>query len=296
MTRPTPQKTGAQPQDPQLAHFRKWLRNDAVADDQIRDRVRQVSGPQPYHHNHYYDEKFFLREARKGVVKNVYGQRILYVTEEFLTGLLAGLEQEVGDAAGEIMYRCGYQWGLEDMNRLGLQVGVVGADPAGTARLMVAAERGATRWADVVLETNIHRALARRESAVVVVDTPPLTDPACGRLLAQADGVLVTLLPDLMSLRTLPAATQAVAEACAARPELEFLGLVLQRCRRQERIRLELARAAGDLVLDPQVPDDPAIQAWPWEYGPDMPEGAARLAYAQLSEELGLRLGMLSSV
>lgn len=111
-----PVKNGVNtPADPRMADFRKWLRNDSVADDHIRDRVRVVPGPQPYHHNHYYDEKFFIREARKGIVKNVYGQRVLYVTEEFVTGLLAGLEQEVGDAAGEIMYRCGYQWGLEDM-------------------------------------------------------------------------------------------------------------------------------------------------------------------------------------
>lgn len=100
---------------PQMAEFRKWLRTEGVADDQIRDRVRIVNGPQPYLHNHFHDERFFLRDRARGTVKNVYGQRILYVTEEFVTGLMAGLEQEVGDAAGEIMYRCGYHWGLQDM-------------------------------------------------------------------------------------------------------------------------------------------------------------------------------------
>lgn len=101
--------------DPQMAEFRHWLRSEAVADDQIRDRIRIIQGPQPYLHNHYYDERFFVRDRMKGTVKNVYGQRILYVTEEFVTGLLAGLEEEVGDAAGEVMYRCGYHWGLQDM-------------------------------------------------------------------------------------------------------------------------------------------------------------------------------------
>lgn len=101
--------------DPKMNDFRHWLRTEGVADDQIRDRVRVVNGPQPYLHNHYYDERFFVRDLAKGTVKNVYGQRVMYVTEEFVTGLLSGLEQEVGDAAGEIMYRCGYHWGLQDM-------------------------------------------------------------------------------------------------------------------------------------------------------------------------------------
>lgn len=101
--------------DTSLQSFRKWLRNEGIADDQIRDRVRVIDGPQPYVHNHYYQDRFFLREPDKGIVRNVHGQRVLYVTEDFVTGLLAGLEDEVGDAAGEIMYRCGYQWGVEDM-------------------------------------------------------------------------------------------------------------------------------------------------------------------------------------
>lgn len=97
-----------------LEPFRTALRNP-VADDRVRDHVRMVMGPQPYRHNHYFDDEFFRPDPATGIVTNVYGQRVLHVSEDFVTSLLAGLEHEVGDAAGEIMYKCGYQWGLEDM-------------------------------------------------------------------------------------------------------------------------------------------------------------------------------------
>ncbi|HEY1068044.1 MAG TPA: V4R domain-containing protein [Pirellulales bacterium] len=85
------------------------------ADGEQHDGVRVVSGQQPFLHNHYYDRKFFQHNAAEGVVTNVYGQRCLRVSEDFVVAILGGLEEEVGDAAGEIMYKCGYEWGMEDM-------------------------------------------------------------------------------------------------------------------------------------------------------------------------------------
>jgi predicted hydrocarbon binding protein len=82
---------------------------------ELRDAVAITPGPQPVRHNHYFDERFFRHDRQAGVLRNVYGQRVFRVTEDFIVGLLAGLEEEVGDAAGEIMYKAGYQWGLEDM-------------------------------------------------------------------------------------------------------------------------------------------------------------------------------------
>jgi len=85
------------------------------ADDEVRDNIRLVMGTQPYKHNYYTDDQFFVNDARKGTVHNIYGQRVMYVSEDFITGLQEGLETEVGDAASEIMYKCGYRWGMEDM-------------------------------------------------------------------------------------------------------------------------------------------------------------------------------------
>jgi len=65
---------------------------------------------------------FFQHDASRGVVQNVYGQRLIRVSEDFLVAILGGLEEEVGDAAGEIMYTVGYEWGMEDMKSFSRRV------------------------------------------------------------------------------------------------------------------------------------------------------------------------------
>ncbi|MBY0522994.1 MAG: hypothetical protein K2R98_06330 [Gemmataceae bacterium] len=89
---------------------------------QIHDKVRLLQGPQAFKHNHYTDDMFFRHDARKGIVTNVYGQRIIRVSEDFVVAVLGSLEEEVGDAAGEIMYKCGYEWGMEDMKSFSARI------------------------------------------------------------------------------------------------------------------------------------------------------------------------------
>ena len=85
------------------------------ADDNIRDHIRMSPGKQPYKHNYYTSDQFYDRQRDQGVIKNVYGQRVLRVTEDFITGILGGLEEEVGDRATSVMYEAGFHWGMEDM-------------------------------------------------------------------------------------------------------------------------------------------------------------------------------------
>jgi predicted hydrocarbon binding protein len=66
-------------------------------------------------HAFYNKEKYFDYQPERGVVSLKTGARGLKVTEDFITGLQQGLEEEVGDAAALIMYRAGYEWGLQDM-------------------------------------------------------------------------------------------------------------------------------------------------------------------------------------
>jgi predicted hydrocarbon binding protein len=56
----------------------------------------------------------FRHDPARGVVEAA-GGRAMRVTEDFLAGLLEGLDGEVGDAAADVAYRCGYQWGVEDL-------------------------------------------------------------------------------------------------------------------------------------------------------------------------------------
>lgn len=65
-------------------------------------------------HNYYEAHKFLRREA-EGRLTNAYQQRLMLVTEDFIVGYQVALEEEVGDAAAEIMYRCGLEWGKQDI-------------------------------------------------------------------------------------------------------------------------------------------------------------------------------------
>lgn len=87
------------------------------ADEQIRDHIRMTPGPQPYKHNYYTSDQFYNRQRDRGTITNIYGQRVLRVTEDFITGILGGLEEEDEERATWIMYQAGYAWGLEDMKR-----------------------------------------------------------------------------------------------------------------------------------------------------------------------------------
>ena len=72
------------------------------------------SQPEATLHNHYEAQKFLRREA-PGRLVNAFKQRTMLVTEDFIIGYQVALEEEVGDAAAEIMYRCGFEWGRQDI-------------------------------------------------------------------------------------------------------------------------------------------------------------------------------------
>ena len=72
------------------------------------------SQPEVPLHNSYESHKFLRREA-PGRLTNAFKQRTMLVTEDFIVGYQVALEEEVGDAAAEIMYRCGFEWGRQDI-------------------------------------------------------------------------------------------------------------------------------------------------------------------------------------
>ncbi|MBC7794032.1 MAG: 4-vinyl reductase [Clostridia bacterium] len=82
--------------------------------DTAERHVVQIGQQQYALHNTYEPRKFMVRKS-EGTLYNRYDQRVVLVTEDFIVGFQLALEEEVGDAAGEIMYRCGYNWGLEDI-------------------------------------------------------------------------------------------------------------------------------------------------------------------------------------
>ncbi len=84
--------------------------------NEVGQVIKPVIGFQPVKHNHYAAAEFYRHDVPEGRLENVYGQRVMRVSEDFIIAMLGSLEDEVGEqAAREIMYKCGYQWGLEDM-------------------------------------------------------------------------------------------------------------------------------------------------------------------------------------
>ncbi len=76
-----------------------------------------IVGQQPIKHNYYTHEDFLRFDAKAGTILTRNGQRVMQTSEEFIVGLQAGLEQEVGDASPVVMYKCGFAWGLADMKK-----------------------------------------------------------------------------------------------------------------------------------------------------------------------------------
>lgn len=76
-----------------------------------------VKGEHTGHHNYYFSEDFFKFEEEQGAVYLRDGQRAAKVTEAFINGLHLGIEEEVGEPSGLLMYACGYKWGVRDMKR-----------------------------------------------------------------------------------------------------------------------------------------------------------------------------------
>lgn len=68
----------------------------------------------PQRRNHYSLKDFFSFQTETGTISDWNESRNILVSENFIIGLIAGLQEEVGDASGVVMYNIGQQWGRED--------------------------------------------------------------------------------------------------------------------------------------------------------------------------------------
>ncbi len=63
---------------------------------------------------HYSRSQFFKFDIAQGEIQDYHRQRNLLVGEDFIVSLLKGLEHEVGEAAGWLLYQIGSDWGKQD--------------------------------------------------------------------------------------------------------------------------------------------------------------------------------------
>jgi len=70
--------------------------------------------PPPGRHNYYNDEDFVRPDPARGAVHDAYGRRLVRVSDDFLHALHAALDGECGDAAADVLYKLGREWGAAD--------------------------------------------------------------------------------------------------------------------------------------------------------------------------------------
>jgi predicted hydrocarbon binding protein len=68
----------------------------------------------PKNHHHYSFKDFFQFDADKGTIVDWNDAQNILATEDFIIGLVEGLEEEVGEASAAIMYTIGCEWGQKD--------------------------------------------------------------------------------------------------------------------------------------------------------------------------------------
>jgi len=68
----------------------------------------------PHKHAHYSFEDFFAFDNNNGTIVDWNKERNILVSEDFIIGLIEGLEEEVGSAASVVMYNIGKEWGTRD--------------------------------------------------------------------------------------------------------------------------------------------------------------------------------------
>ncbi len=79
--------------------------------------INVIEGGFQGYHNYYHPEEFFKTDATKGAIYLHDGERAAKVNESFINGLHLGIEEEIGDSSGLLMYQCGQQWATLDMKR-----------------------------------------------------------------------------------------------------------------------------------------------------------------------------------
>lgn len=74
----------------------------------------QLHSKNPKKHNHYGFRDFFQFNADNGTITDWNRCQNVLTSEDFIIGLLEGLEEEVGESSAAIMYTIGCQWGQKD--------------------------------------------------------------------------------------------------------------------------------------------------------------------------------------
>jgi cellulose biosynthesis protein BcsQ len=189
-----------------------------------------------------------------------------------------------------------YLWGRD-----GMRVTLADADPSQAAGLIALDSTGECPWSGVrYVPGLLPPGDAALDADVVLVDCPPLLTPAAAPILRRARGVLLTCRANPLALRTVPAAAGALGAARAHNRACELIGVLIGGYNADDPVEApmlgRLRDMHGELLLEPPIPEDPAVRDWALCPGADLPGGAAAEAFALVAERLRETIAQLSGV
>jgi uncharacterized protein len=76
--------------------------------------LKKLREQYPHKHNHYSLRDFFSFQSETGTIDDWNDSRNILAGEDFIIGLIQGLEEEVGSASSVVMYNIGRHWGKKD--------------------------------------------------------------------------------------------------------------------------------------------------------------------------------------
>jgi cellulose biosynthesis protein BcsQ len=187
-------------------------------------------------------------------------------------------------------------WGRD-----GLRVTLADADPIRAAGLIALDDSGTCPWPNVRYVSGLPEpGDSALDADVVLIDCPPLLAPEAAPLLGRVAGVVLTCHADPLSLRTVPAAAGVLAAARIQNPTIELIGVLIGGYNAEDVVQApmlgRLQHMHGDLLLEPPIPDDPAMRDWALGPGSGLPAGRAADAFAAVAQRLRELIRRLSGV
>lgn len=92
-----------------------------ISNKQVIEQVKMFNRTEPplkqkypKKHDHFALDEFFYFDTQSGSITDWNRSRNILTSEDFIIGLIEGLEEEVGNASGVVMYQIGKQWGFRD--------------------------------------------------------------------------------------------------------------------------------------------------------------------------------------
>ncbi|MBF2055879.1 MAG: 4-vinyl reductase [Cyanobacterium sp. T60_A2020_053] len=84
--------------------------------------IADLIAKQPIKGNYFAPDAYVQGDFELGLLETRQGSRLIALPEVFLQGMYEGLEEEIGQASGVVLYNCGRWWGKNFYRRFVLEI------------------------------------------------------------------------------------------------------------------------------------------------------------------------------